>query len=148
MLHRIALSLLIPLFTISACKGKESKTDPPPTAAKQGESKSTDESDKNTDGPSEADDLPRAPLPSDLDAPLALDKSVVQGQLDYGLTYYILKHGYPEKRAEFCMSINAGSFHEGDDQRGLAHFLEHMAFNGTTSFPKNELIASPAGLPK
>ncbi len=62
------------------------------------------------------------------------------GKLDNGLTYYIRKNAKPENRAELRLAVNAGSLLETDDQQGLAHFVEHMAFNGTKNYPKNELI--------
>ncbi len=68
------------------------------------------------------------------------DASVLTGQLDNGLKYYIKSNPIPEKRAEFTLVVNAGSILEDDDQQGLAHFVEHMAFNGTTNFPKQELV--------
>jgi zinc protease len=85
---------------------------------------------------------PPAPAPSadPEDAPLALWPEVKRGALPNGLTYYILKHGKPENRAFLWLAVNAGSVVEDDDQRGLAHFDEHMAFNGTRRFPKAEII--------
>ncbi|RYG40370.1 MAG: insulinase family protein, partial [Chitinophagaceae bacterium] len=55
-------------------------------------------------------------------------------------TYYIRKNVKPEKKVELRLAVNTGSILEDNDQRGLAHFMEHMNFNGTTHFPKNELI--------
>ncbi len=63
------------------------------------------------------------------------------GRLDNGLTYYIQKNNRPEKRLELRLVVKAGSVLEDDDQRGLAHFVEHMAFNGSTHFKKHELIS-------
>src|SRR5260221_2191656 len=74
------------------------------------------------------------------DEPLALDARVKKGTLANGLTYYVLPHKKPEKRAQIWLAVNAGSVLEDDDQRGLAHFVEHMGFNGTTRFPKQALI--------
>ena len=74
------------------------------------------------------------------DAPLALWSKVKKGTLSNGLTYYILPHGKPEKRAFLWLAVNAGSVLEDDDQRGLAHFDEHMAFNGTKRFPKAAIV--------
>ncbi|MEM7159320.1 MAG: insulinase family protein [Myxococcota bacterium] len=71
---------------------------------------------------------------------LALDSAVRTGTLDNGLTYYIRKHNKPEKRAALWLAVNAGSVLEQDDQKGLAHFVEHMAFNGTERFEKNTMI--------
>jgi zinc protease len=72
--------------------------------------------------------------------PLPVDKDVITGSLENGLKYYIQKNQKPEKRAELRLYVNAGSVLENEDQRGLAHFVEHMAFNGTKHFKKNELI--------
>lgn len=68
------------------------------------------------------------------------DPAVKIGRLPNGLTYYIRKNTEPKKRAELYLATRVGSLMEGDDQQGLAHFTEHMAFNGTRDFPKNEII--------
>lgn len=78
---------------------------------------------------------------SDLNAPIPIDPNVRIGKLENELTYYIRKNQVPEKKAEFRLVVNAGSILERDDQQGLAHFLEHMAFNGTKNFKKNELVS-------
>ena len=70
--------------------------------------------------------------------PIPVDSKVRIGKLDNGLTYYIRHNALPEKRAEFYIAQKVGSIQEEPDQRGLAHFLEHMAFNGTKNFPGNE----------
>jgi len=72
--------------------------------------------------------------------PLPIDSDVVKGVLDNGLTYLIRENSRPEKRAELRLVINAGSILEDQDQQGLAHFVEHMAFNGTAHFPKLEIV--------
>lgn len=77
---------------------------------------------------------------SGLAAALPVDPAVRIGWLDNGLTYYIRAHQKPEQRAELRLVINAGSLQEDDDQQGLAHFIEHMAFNGTRHFAKQELL--------
>ncbi len=64
------------------------------------------------------------------------DPAVRIGMLDNGLTYYIRHNDEPMNRAELWLAINAGSVLEEDDQQGLAHFLEHMLFNGTENFPE------------
>lgn len=71
--------------------------------------------------------------------PLPFDPHVRTGTLNNGMTYYIRYNALPEKRAEFHIAQKVGSIQEEDNQRGLAHFLEHMCFNGTTHFPDNEL---------
>ena len=63
-------------------------------------------------------------------------KNVRIGKLDNGLTYYIRKNSQPANRADFYIAQKVGSIQEEADQRGLAHFLEHMCFNGTTHFPR------------
>src|SRR5262245_32000615 len=72
--------------------------------------------------------------------PLQFDPKVTTGTLPNGLRYYIRKNAKPEKRAELRLVVNVGSILEDDDQLGYAHFIEHMAFNGTSHFPKNELV--------
>lgn len=71
---------------------------------------------------------------------LPMDPSVKIGVLDNGLTYYLKSNPKPENRIEFRLAIKAGSVLEDDDQQGLAHFTEHMLFNGTKNFEKNDLI--------
>ena len=72
--------------------------------------------------------------------PLPVDPNVKIGKLSNGLTYYIRKNLKPEKKLELRLAVNAGSVLENNDQRGLAHFMEHMGFNGSKNFPKNELV--------
>jgi len=71
---------------------------------------------------------------------LPVNPDVTIGTLKNGIRYYILQNKKPEKRAELRLVVNAGSVLENDDQKGLAHFVEHMAFNGTNHFKKNDLI--------
>jgi len=81
------------------------------------------------------------PPPIAVASPLIpMDDRVRTGQLANGLKYFIQKNGKPENRAELRLAINAGSMQEDDDQLGLAHFVEHMAFNGSKNFKKNELV--------
>ncbi|UYQ95443.1 insulinase family protein [Chitinophaga horti] len=71
---------------------------------------------------------------------MPVDPAVKIGKLPNGLTYYIRKNAEPKNRAVLFMAVKAGSLMETDAQQGLAHFAEHMSFNGTKDFPKNELI--------
>ncbi|MDE2926422.1 MAG: insulinase family protein [Acidobacteriota bacterium] len=71
---------------------------------------------------------------------LPLDPAVTKGRLDNGLSYFVRVHRQPEKRMALWLAVNAGSMQEDDDQQGLAHFLEHMAFNGTRRFRKQEIV--------
>ena len=75
-----------------------------------------------------------------LDSKIPVDPGLKIGKLKNGLTYYIKKNQKPENRAELRLVVNAGSLMENDDQQGLAHFLEHMCFNGTKHFKKSELV--------
>ena len=76
----------------------------------------------------------------DLSAPLPLDPAVQTAKLPNGLSYYIRRNAQPEKRVLLRLAVQAGSIDEADDQRGLAHLLEHMAFNGSTHFKSGELV--------
>ncbi|WP_367866056.1 M16 family metallopeptidase [Pedobacter sp. WC2423] len=72
--------------------------------------------------------------------PLPLDPQVRRGVLPNGFTYYIRHNETPKERVVFNLIVKAGSILEDQDQSGLAHFMEHMSFNGTKHFPKNQLV--------
>src|ERR1700748_2019323 len=72
--------------------------------------------------------------------PVAVDPNVRTGRLPNGFTYYVRKNVEPANRAILYLATKVGSVLENDDQQGLAHFIEHMGFDGTTHYPKNELI--------
>ena len=74
------------------------------------------------------------------DAPLPFDSTVLRGRLPNGLRYLIRRNTLPEKRAELRLVVDAGSILEDEPQLGVAHFVEHMAFNGTRRFPKADLV--------
>ena len=78
---------------------------------------------------------------TDLNKPAPVDPLIRTGKLSNGLTYFIRNNKEPEKRASFYIIQNVGAILENDDQNGLAHFLEHMAFNGTTHFPGKGIIS-------
>ena len=125
--ERAATALLV-AWLIAACGGgaKPPATGPGPGTAA-------------TPAPAPGPATPAGtPVPED--ARLPLWPEVRHGQLANGLTYYIFKHGKPEKRAFLWLAVNAGAVLEDDDQRGLAHFDEHMAFNGTRRFPKADIV--------
>ncbi len=73
-------------------------------------------------------------------APLPMDPQVIYGKLDNGMTYYVRENREPKERAEFYLVCNVGALSEDADQNGLAHFTEHMAFNGTKNFDKKAII--------
>lgn len=74
------------------------------------------------------------------DSPIPADPNIKIGKLDNGITYYFKYNKKPEQRVELRLAINAGSICETDGQQGLAHFCEHMCFNGTKNFPSNKII--------
>jgi zinc protease len=117
--------LSVALLALLACGGKQTSTPTGPVGPAQ---------------PGDGQPPVTAPPATGEDAPLPLWPEVKSGKLPNGLTYYILKHGKPEKRALLWLAVNAGSILEDDDQRGLAHFDEHMAFNGSKRFPKQDLV--------
>src|SRR6267142_3385770 len=75
-----------------------------------------------------------------LSDPIPVEREITIGRLSNGLRYYVRANRKPEKRAELRLVVKAGSVLEDDNQQGLAHFVEHMAFNGTQHFPKNDII--------
>ena len=77
---------------------------------------------------------------------IPVDKNVRIGKLPNGLTYYIRHNEWPEHVANFYIAQRVGSIQENEDQRGLAHFLEHMAFNGSEHFPDSTLLEYTRGL--
>lgn len=77
---------------------------------------------------------------------LPMDTAIRYGKLPNGLTYYIRHNSLPENRADFYIAQKVGSVQEDDNQRGLAHFLEHMCFNGTDHFPGNRVIKYLEGI--
>ncbi len=81
-----------------------------------------------------------APPPVAAEPETPLDPSIRTGKLKNGMTFYVMGHQKPEQRAALWLAVNAGSVQEDDDQRGLAHFVEHMAFNGTKRYAKQAII--------
>jgi zinc protease len=85
--------------------------------------------------------IPPAVRAATLDQAVPVDPLITVGTLPNGMRYYIRENRQPQARAELRLAVNAGSVLEDDDQRGLAHFVEHMAFNGTRNFPGNAVGA-------
>lgn len=81
-----------------------------------------------------------AEKPLDLKAELPIDPNLKMGTLPNGMKYWIRKHDRPPGKIGFWLHIGSGSINEEDSQRGLAHFLEHMAFNGSANFPPGTLV--------
>src|SRR5215468_6348474 len=84
-------------------------------------------------------DSQRAPAPPSLDSPIPRDTFLFTGTLRNGIRYYVRANDAPEHRAELRLVVNAGSVLEDDDQRGLAHGVEHMLFRGTERFPGHKI---------
>lgn len=76
----------------------------------------------------------------DINSKIPLDPNIKTGTLSNGMKYFIKANKRPEKRMELRLAVGVGSVDEDDDQKGLAHFVEHMCFNGTKNFPKNDLV--------
>jgi len=91
-------------------------------------------------GQAEQAGYPEGARTAALDAELPWSPALRTGQLENGLTYYVRENDEPRNRAELRLVVKAGSVLEDEDQRGLAHFVEHMAFNGTENFAKQELV--------
>lgn len=133
------------LLISTACKSSESKN----KAAKSDATKS-DITASDSTKPSAANKLQNLrtvsktetieEAKSGLEADLPFDESIRTGVLPNGMKYYIKRNAKPEQRVELRLALNAGSMQEEDDQQGLAHFVEHMCFNGTKNFEKNALV--------
>src|SRR6185436_13834289 len=83
--------------------------------------------------------IPPAVRAATLEQQVPVDPLITVGQLPNGLRYYIRENRQPQARAELRLAVNAGSVLEDEDQRGLAHFVEHMSFNGTLHFPGQDI---------
>ncbi|MGE5186098.1 MAG: M16 family metallopeptidase, partial [Acidobacteriota bacterium] len=125
-MSRRSIHAVLAIAALAACGGSQPKPAPAPAPVP---------------APTAQQVAPPA-VPANPDAaPMPLWPEVHTGKLANGMTYFIMKHGKPEKRAMLWLAVNAGSVQEDDDQRGLAHFDEHMAFNGTKRFPKNDIVS-------
>ena len=152
--HLVVVVLLVLALLVSACEGMDASAVTAPATTDQSEEQA--ETSSQAEEPSQAEeamaeaeeaeeestvvaDLDGEVL--DLDAVLPLHEQIRKVQLDNGLTYYIRHNTEPANRATLMLVVNTGSVQEDEDQLGLAHFLEHMMFNGTERFPKQELVA-------
>lgn len=125
--RRLALGVVLAL-TIAACTGSTAETTTTTTTVAPRPTTTVPATTTTTLDPT-------------LLEPLPVDPDVRIGVLENGLTYYIRFNDSPGGRAELRLVVDAGSVQEADDQAGNAHFLEHMMFNGTERFPRNELTA-------
>ncbi len=136
-MRRILPILFVALFVVTACVPL-----PPPssTATAPAPAATTLALDAGANRRTPVSDQPAAAPSVDLTERLPLDPAIRTGKLDNGLTYYIRQNAEPAKRAELWLAVNAGSVMEDDNQKGLAHFLEHMLFKGTQRFPSQALL--------
>ena len=141
--------LLVCALAVAACSSGDDGASPTTTTVTDGGG--TDDGGTDGTGPGRTTDTtgtdgvdPEAPeLPGLLDTAdeaIPNDESVRTGVLDNGLTYYVRENDNPGSKADVRLAIKAGSVDEWSDETGVAHFVEHMLFNGTERFPENELI--------
>ncbi|MEJ2084402.1 MAG: pitrilysin family protein, partial [Acidobacteriota bacterium] len=128
MLRKIAVPILLATLALS-CSGPKTPSTTSQSVAPAQVAASP------TDSPAES-----STLAVDLSKKLSTDPKLITGKLSNGVQYFIRVNKKPEQRAELRLAVNAGSMQEDEDQLGLAHFVEHMAFNGTANFEKQELI--------
>jgi zinc protease len=129
--RRFGATVFVFVLVAGACSDSD---DSPSTTALAGDPTTT----TSVSTPTAA--IPQIPTFADDDDVIALDEAVLIGTLDNGLTYYIRENDSPGGRAQLRLAVMAGSVQETNDQRGVAHYLEHMMFNGTERFPANELV--------
>ncbi len=150
--RRVPVALVVCAAVLAACTSSKGVTDTTASPTPDATSPATDATDA-TDAPTATtaittpavDDAPSGlvALPGLLDAsddPIANDEQVRTGVLDNGLVYYVRHNERPGAKASMRLAIHAGSVNETGEYSGYAHFIEHMLFNGTERFPKNELI--------
>lgn len=145
--------LLVCALTVTACSSGDDDSSSTTTSAiavdgdVDGDGTGTSDPSRTTTTESGSGDPDARPVGPDLpglvdtsDEPIPNDDAVRTGVLDNGLTYYVRQNDNPGSKADVRLAIKAGSVDESSDQTGVAHFVEHMLFNGTEKFPENELI--------
>jgi len=137
----IPLLLVAVIFLLHSCSQKQAlvKTDAKSTASQPSATAPSETIKAAADAVEEMADKAEE-MVDEATALIPEDGRLVKGKLANGMHYYIQKNTKPENRAELRLAVNAGSVLEDDDQKGLAHFVEHMAFNGTKNFEKSELV--------
>lgn len=142
-LPALLLSFLALLLLATGCatvdEARTVETAPAPSGATESPATESTATEPPATEPTAADGFDPSTAPLDAEIPIASE--VRHGRLDNGLRYLIRENERPEDRAELRLAIDAGSILEEEDQLGLAHFLEHMAFNGTENFEKQELVS-------
>ncbi len=144
--RNITIVALVSCVVLAACTPAADDVDSGPSESIPPEA--TDGSDPAATDPAPSTDPDRAPGEVEAPDPTGLpsisepDPEVVEGVLDNGLRYVIRSNDNPGGRVDMRLVVDAGSVDEDADQSGVAHFLEHMLFNGTEEFPENELVAT------
>lgn len=141
--------LLLAALLVGACEGIEGPMAASPAGPQDGAggAEQAQNAQETEQGSAQAESAPGAAFLSldsdvlDMDAPIPLHEKIRKAQLENGLTYYIRHNAEPANRATLMLVVNAGAVQEDEDQLGIAHFLEHMLFNGTERFPEQDLIA-------
>lgn len=131
----LSAALLLSLASVVGCTGPQPVTVPEPAPSSSTSSTPPTTEPARTE-PSEDRDFATLPL----DAQIPRTPEVIAGRLDNGLSYFVRRNTEPAQRAELRLAVDVGSVMETESQRGFAHFLEHMLFNGTERFPGDELV--------
>jgi zinc protease len=136
------LSFLVAGATLVGCTSSSSKVNGGGSKAVDDTTAEPETTDSEPTQDTTSSTEPAAPTKdlSEFDKDYPVDADVLIGKLDNGLTYYIRENNNPGAKVELRLVINAGSAQESPGQAAGAHFLEHMLFNGTTKYPKNELV--------
>jgi len=142
-LTRILTALILSVFLLSGCATHNSLAPPSSDSAEKNEKPFSNTQSGTTKS---AENTQKSSIDTKISAlneetsELNLNPEVIHGTLDNGLTYYIQPNHKPENRLQLRLVVDAGSILEQEDQRGFAHFVEHMAFNGTEKYEKNSII--------
>lgn len=130
--------LVVAALVAAACT--ESSQEPPSTTTSESNTTSRQDSDPTQPAPTGRGAGFSAPIVNT--TPIGLDSDITAGVLDNGLTYYVLSNDSPGQSVSMRLAVKAGGFHEDPQGTGVAHFLEHMMFNGTTKYPGNTIDAA------
>ncbi|POR01786.1 hypothetical protein AU468_07470 [Alkalispirochaeta sphaeroplastigenens] len=134
----LLLGIALGLAPLAARGRGETPSPPPAETALEAEDALRAETPLETERTLETEEAP-GELP--LEEPLPFSRDIRRGTLENGLDFFLKSHSWPEETVVLRLVVDAGSILEEEDQRGLAHFVEHIAFNGTESFPEGELVA-------
>ena len=134
-LHRYLVIVVAISALLAACSGSDE-------SSTQGDTQNNGHGEEGGQTITSADGEFELVAPDPDPTPIDVDDAVRVGQLDNGLTYYVRSNDSPGQRLSLRLAVNAGALQQDEPQSGIAHFLEHMMFNGTEKYPKNELISA------